>query len=79
MGGEGTTSHSGDTMSPLTATLTLGQRQLGLGLSWAVVCHSADMQGAFGVAFNVFIPRLPSQGPGKLCKYLSIPVHSFQG
>jgi hypothetical protein len=48
------------------------------GLSWAVVCHSLDTQGAFGVASNVFIPRLPSAGPEELCKYLSMQVPSFQ-
>lgn len=46
-------------LSPVAATLMLVQGQSGPGLSWAVVYHSADMQGALGVAFAVFIRRLP--------------------
>lgn len=37
------------------------------------------MQRAFGVASDVFIPRLLLAGPGKLCKYLSIPVQQLSG
>lgn len=49
------------------------------GLSRAVICHATDMQGALGVASDVLIPGRLLAGPGRLCKYLSIPAHSFQG
>lgn len=62
MGREGTASHAGHTLSPVAATLMLVQGQSGLGVSWAVVCHSEDMQGAFGVAFAAFIPRQAAVG-----------------
>lgn len=32
------------------------------GLSWAAVCHPADMQGALGVTSDVLIPGLRWQG-----------------
>ena len=49
------------------------------GLSRAAGCHPADMQGALGVTSDVLIPGPLLAGPGRLCKYLSIPAHSFQG
>ena len=40
---------------------------------------TADTQRAFGVASDVFMCRLLLAGPGKLCKYLSIPIQQLSG
>lgn len=49
-------------MSSVATTLTLVQGQLGLDLSGAAVCHSADMQGAFRVASWCLFPGCHQQG-----------------
>lgn len=61
--------------SPGAATVPLVRGQAGSELG----CHAADMQGAPGVALDVLIPGWLLAGLGRLCKYLSIQAHSFQG
>lgn len=78
MGGEGTASHAGHTLVTCGCHFDARAGSVGAGSELGCCLSLRRYAGSTWGRFHRVYPQAAvSAGPGKLCKYLSIPVCSF--